>query len=310
MLNTIGFNKTFPNLLLSRGVALVLAREAVTAADLRRGLSDLDRFTAAHARSTITFIDAMIAVAVATIRDQAYLSLAQQHRLPTDLAAAWITEPSSQVSWIADAFRGECLLFPVPVAEDYPDPWCGLEGLDRPSALFRPWIEPRIRAVLFSAASVRLEQSRAIRLRQRSVIDAEQNPYLHDESFASLIEFDASSMRSVAVESATTHRIHRIAVRHLLDAQRGTPVPETYRIPTDGDHLPLVVTRTGTAGFTVTVDHAVPPPAIAMASDGTMKPVARRITTPMALTIDRFQCVVQVDAAPAPSPVRDPSATN
>lgn len=109
-------NTPVPNLLGTRAIANWWAHSAVTAADPLPYLKRLDQFTDSFNRPGC-LIDAMIAVAVASIRDQTYIYLATRHRLDEATASHWIEEPTYLRPLMADAFTGERCIGLMPLAK-------------------------------------------------------------------------------------------------------------------------------------------------------------------------------------------------
>jgi hypothetical protein len=101
---------TLPNLLVVREVAVWLHHAAVLAEDPRQHLADLDALVAAMERPA-TLIDAMIALAIANIRDRTYIELALLGRLPDEARQRWLAEPAHNLRLVGDGFAGESALF-------------------------------------------------------------------------------------------------------------------------------------------------------------------------------------------------------
>jgi hypothetical protein len=99
-----------PNLLAHRALATWLHHEACINPDPVAALDDLDRLHAAFRRPGF-LIDAMIWVAIANIRNEAYLHLALLGRLPEANRRAWLAESCELVLGVADAFDGERACF-------------------------------------------------------------------------------------------------------------------------------------------------------------------------------------------------------
>jgi hypothetical protein len=101
---------TLPNLLSTRELAEWLHHAAVLAEDPRQHLADLDALMVAMGRPA-TLIEAMIQVAVANIRDRAYLELALLDRLPVEARERWLAEAPRALHVVGDGFTGESALF-------------------------------------------------------------------------------------------------------------------------------------------------------------------------------------------------------
>jgi hypothetical protein len=99
-----------PNLLTTRSLANWLHDAACSETDPRQALDDLDRFHRALSRPAC-LIDAMIWVAISSIRNETYLHLALLGRLPDSNRDAWVAEQCDAVAGVADGFDGERALF-------------------------------------------------------------------------------------------------------------------------------------------------------------------------------------------------------
>lgn len=105
-----------PSLAAVRAYANWWALSACRDADPLPHLHRLDQWRAALAHPA-SMIDAMIAVAVAGIRDDAYLWLASRGRLDAARLDGWIREDRVQRTWCADALGFERCWFWGPLAE-------------------------------------------------------------------------------------------------------------------------------------------------------------------------------------------------
>jgi hypothetical protein len=95
-----------PNLLTCRSLTNWLHHEACTAADPSITLADLRHLHRAMQRSGC-LIDSMIAIAVGSIRDQAYLHLQLLGRLPEAEQKRWCEETCDYLHDVASGFDGE-----------------------------------------------------------------------------------------------------------------------------------------------------------------------------------------------------------
>ena len=95
-----------PNLMSTRALANWLHHAACTESDPRPALDDLDRFHRSLSRPGC-LIDVMIWIAIANIRNEAYLHLALLGRLPEKNRQAWMKESCQLIARIADGFDGE-----------------------------------------------------------------------------------------------------------------------------------------------------------------------------------------------------------
>jgi len=95
-----------PHLLASRSLGKWLHHEACTNPDPGPALTDLDRLNTAFQRPGC-LIDTLIWVAVASMRDEAYLHLALLGRLPNTHRDTWLAEPCRLLDGIASGFDGE-----------------------------------------------------------------------------------------------------------------------------------------------------------------------------------------------------------
>ena len=257
-----------PNLLVLRDLGTWLAYAAVLAEDATGHLDDLARLQVAMGQPA-TLMDAMMEVAVASIRDRAYLELAVRGALPGDAAARWLAEPSRALERLAPAYAVDRALF-----SSYGDylsqssPW-GLHTYAA-SAYFdwSPWrtlqlwtFGPQERAenaALQAHYAERLSGQRA-----DAPVATGRRTSLWDQS--------ASLQMCVitTLEADARQRMTRLAVEVLALARRGgLPADHaalltalgTARIQTPGDHLHLRYERLSAERFRLTVDPASPLP--------------------------------------------------
>jgi hypothetical protein len=100
----------FSNLTPTRSLANWLQHEACTAADPREALMMIDRLHQSLNQPG-TLIDAMIAVAISTIRDDSYVKLHLLGRLPPIFRDQWLAEKNGALLWVASGFDGERAFF-------------------------------------------------------------------------------------------------------------------------------------------------------------------------------------------------------
>ena len=106
-----------PHLLRLREAHRWFAFEAMTTEDPRHALDALDALAAALSNPG-SLLDAMIVGACASMRDRAFVRLAVRGELPQERLERWIAEPTKGISWMADAWRGERLLYSAPLGQD------------------------------------------------------------------------------------------------------------------------------------------------------------------------------------------------
>jgi len=104
----IRFDMPIANLLTTRNAMQAASWDARQ--DPRLGRRRQDQRIKAWTHTHLV-IDAMIAIALADLRDQTYVWLATRGRLPDDVARAWEAEAPPQVRWAAEGFAGERVLF-------------------------------------------------------------------------------------------------------------------------------------------------------------------------------------------------------
>lgn len=103
-----------PSLLAVRHAGNGFVCRARAASDSTADLADLDHLVTALDRPS-SLIDSMISIAVRRIRDQCYLALEREGRLPASARESWNAAPLDDLRLIADGFRGERLLLNVPL---------------------------------------------------------------------------------------------------------------------------------------------------------------------------------------------------
>ena len=102
-----------PNLLGMRALATALATEAFRAPDPLPALEELDALVASQ-RPSGSLIDAMILMATANIRDQAWLEAITRGVDP----GPWLAQRDELLSAVGDAFAAERMLFPGALYQD------------------------------------------------------------------------------------------------------------------------------------------------------------------------------------------------
>lgn len=105
-----------PHLVRLREAHRWLAFEAMVDDDPRPALEDLDRLAGAL-DTPGSLIDAMIVGACAPMRDRVYVRLALRDKLTTPRLRRWLEAPARGHLWVADAWRGERLLYWAPLGQ-------------------------------------------------------------------------------------------------------------------------------------------------------------------------------------------------
>lgn len=220
-----------------------------------------------------TLIDAMIAIAVAKIRDRTYGDLTLRGRLPDDFKQRWLAESSRSLALAGDGFEGESVLTGMgaaamvdvaSIAEVYPG-WSHWRNLPMGLSM---WLNGSADCALM----VDLETHIAQRLRGER---PDLWPAWH------VIEPRLGALGRIAIpnlfESCITalqadalHRMARIAVR-VIDASRmnGLPIDQSAlqaflggpdELSPTGDHLHLRYEIPAQGRFRLVIDPASPLP--------------------------------------------------
>ncbi len=256
-----------------RPIAQWLALEAQGRND-SDAASDLDAFMTTLDRPG-TILDAIIAMVVCDVRDEAYLRLIAAGWLSPSSAARWFEEPSPHLRWLADGWRGERLMWLVPsTLFDQREPWAAAE--DNPLLNDEPIWRQRIRQYAFTQADAALLLDMYVAIEGRLRRDGTPWPdhasvrrRLHGpmaDSIVNLIE-----CCQTAAMYAANHRCARLAGRVLVHARaHGVPTDHAACVAaigaeafaSDGDHLAMIYERLTPTRFRITIDPTAPMPDV------------------------------------------------
>lgn len=281
-----GVEIRIPNLLSCRSLTTWLHHEACTAADPSIALADLRHLHRAIQRSGC-LLDSMMAIAIGSIRDQAYLHLQLLGRLPEAEEKRWCEETCGYVHDVAAGFDGERAWFvdgecrwmdamnllesfaleKAPTLVFSPSP---PTGFDFSQIYYGPvtWSTIRHDAAINAAVEARI----AHRLRGETTesISTIQSSAIGYWGYGGMGLPDLQQSAITALEADANHRIMRLAV-HILAQSR------VYGLPTDeadlcqkfndpmlltpsGDHLHLRYERLADDRFRLVVSPTSPVP--------------------------------------------------
>lgn len=262
-----------PNLLAVRDLASWLGYAAVLAEDPAMHLADLDALRTALDQPG-TLIDAMITIAIADIRNRAYVDVALRGGLTEQCAAAWLGERPRSLDLVAEGIDGERALFIDGTAA-----WVGestLFDLDRNGTLNHSgpsgWLSHLdiwVRGLNDCARMAEHHLHHADRLR-----GLRPDAPLHSSSMqAKLGALGRLGMASLSQCSLTAReadageRMARLALRVLMLARQSGLPPDHTALETAmgtaecrpvGDRLRLRYEPLGTDRFRITIDPASP----------------------------------------------------
>jgi hypothetical protein len=229
-----------PHLLRLREAHRWFALEAMTAEDPGASLDDLDRL-ASSLQSPGCLIDAMVVGACASMRDRAFVRLAVHGDLPKERLDRWLAEPPLGISWMADAWRGERLLYWAPLGQDllagssmgdhFDDQGGGVEG----------WLHGASKCALFleflgaNEGHLRGDVDADTLLRAKASVKDLGLPY-------ELARGNRAATCMVAVVLNADHRLARAGAAVALASQQHARVPNTEAEARHwmGDHEPLL----------------------------------------------------------------------
>lgn len=235
------------SLLLYRNMAHVFAMAALTSADPEPYLDDLDELVWANQRATPMLIDAMVAIAVSSIRDETYLLAIRMGRLSEVRFRTWLAEESRLSARVSEGFWGEVMISLIPMAEEF-----GVNNLDWPdgipipddSVITRAWnmlgmsvLSPWAKRDLFRSADLLSELSRSCAGR-RNLPRAESNAFIQEGKDGKIFPIAAIVVPNlflecpqVFVEATASHRLRRLCALLYNDVNQGKPLPETLTLP-------------------------------------------------------------------------------
>ncbi len=259
------------NLLTCRLMASGSGVAALVADQPTSDLAALDGMSASFAASA-TMIDAMIAIALDAIRDEAYLRLAVLGRLDDAAAQRWLREEPRAITIMADALRGDRLLGVTPLMADERAQTLAsgdLFGLD---------LDPAQRALWFiftshdCATGLRLHQhaeERLRRLRPDAPSWQTQHRGMYGAGFFIFANLGESAI--MAWEYDTTHRLRRLGLRLMMSAQAVPADHDAFvaayandiHLAAGPDRASLVYERLSERRFRLSIDPATPVPDFA-----------------------------------------------
>jgi hypothetical protein len=200
------------------------AFEAMTTEDPRPALDALDALGVALSDPGC-LIDAMIAGACASMRDRAYARLALRGELPEERLEAWVGEPARGTSWVADAWRGERLLYWAPLGQDLLAGSSIGDHFDDQGGV-AAWLYGASDCALF------LEFLEANEGHMRGTVDVSEVRHVSDRIGSLGLPYDLAvanraAMYMVSVRWRAEHRLVRLGVLVALVAHESRSVPNT-----------------------------------------------------------------------------------
>jgi hypothetical protein len=257
-----------PNLLCVRELALWLRHATAVATDPRPSLADLDALNAAMARP-VTLIDAMIALALADIRDRTYVDLALLDRLPDAERQHWLAEPCRHLALLADAIDGESVLMAMAAAEMLEVESLELvSGWEKSMASLRLWITGHRDCARMAEVEVHAAQ----RLRGQRLDTWNDGPAFNDQLgiLGRICMPNLTESAITALQADARHRMTRLAVMLIgMERRGGLPADQAALraalgdadlLAPAGDHLHLLYEALTADRFRVVVDPASPLP--------------------------------------------------
>jgi hypothetical protein len=279
-----GLEIRIPSLLTCRSLTNWLHHEACTAADPSIALADLRHLHRAMQRSAC-LIDSMIAIAIGSIRDQAYLHLQLLGRLPEAERIRWCEESSDYLHDVAAGFDGERAWF-----IDGECRWMDAMNLLESFALEKPptlvfsqspptefdfsrlyygpitWSTTRHDAAITAPVEARI--ARRLRGETTESISTIQSSAVGYWGFGGMGLLNLIECGITAIEPDANHRITRLAVRILAQSRiHGLPTDEAdlcqkfndpLLLTPSGDHLHLRYERLADDRFRLVVSPTSP----------------------------------------------------
>jgi hypothetical protein len=257
------------NLLVCRSLALWLRQDALLATDPDNDLEDLERLTTALSRPGC-LIDALVALAIARMRDECLVQLAYAGRLPREAEERWCREPARALIWMADGFRGDRLWLRVSSVASLRQNLFGYLANKNAWTSYGRAVHEWVYGGEEAARLAEVEDHIETRLRQsdpgHGAIDG-LRPLMAGSPYLSYL----STCPYTALREDALQRADRIAVRVLDLVRQGTPLPETANelIARCGDpgmlahgasRLGLTYQRLSPDRFRLEIDAQVPPP--------------------------------------------------
>jgi hypothetical protein len=274
-----------PNLLSTRSLANWLHHEICTVSDPSAALFTLDRLHQAFNQPG-SLIDAMIAVAISSIRNETYLQLQLLGRLPQPARDRWLAEQNNALQWVAAGFDGERSLFLDSLVN-----WIEHVSLSQsfssilhdgnltsssitPFSLKHLYAGPHFWATMQHDAAICTTAMAQVSARLRHERKGPMPDYtLLRKSFwgyGAMVCPNLIESAITALESDANHRLFRIAVRILDQAPKsGLPIDETALLNVmgdpklltpSGDHLHLAYEHLAPDRFRLTVSPTSPIP--------------------------------------------------
>ena len=281
-----GLEMRTSNLLSCRSLTNWLHHEACTAADPSIALADLRHLHRAMQRSAC-LMDSMIAIAIGSIRDQAYLHLQLLDRLPEAERIRWCEEICDYVHDVAAGFDGERAWF-----IDGECRWMDAMNLLESFALEKPptlifsqspptefdfsrlyygpitWSTTRHDAAINAPVEARI--ARRLRGETTESISTIQSSAVGYWGFGGMWLPNLLESAITALEADANHRITRLAVRILAQSRvHGLPIDEAdlcqkfndpLLMTPSGDHLHLRYERLADDRFRLVVSPTSPAP--------------------------------------------------
>ena len=274
-----------PNLLSTRSLANWLHHEICTVPDPSAALFTLDQLHQALNQPG-SLMDAMIAIAISSIRDETYLQLQLLGRLPQPARDRWLTETNNAQLWVAAGFEGEHALFQNATVNwieslsiiqsltvSLYDDGSSLSSMT-PNALRQLYSGPYFWSTMQHDAAICTKTLAQLSARLRNERKGPMPDYtLIMNSFwgyGAMAFLNMNESAIWALENDANHRLLRIAVRILDQAPKsGLAIDESALLNAmcdpklltpSGDHLHLAYERLAPDRFRLTVSPTSPLP--------------------------------------------------
>ncbi len=270
-----------PNLLAVRAFANWWSVRACLDSDPEPHLRNLDRLVASMNRPGV-LIDAMIVVAVSSIRDQTYLWLATRGRLTDARLHDWSVEEPRHLAWCAAGFTGERSVFHEPFSRMVWD-FSALTG--SPGGMISDaWLFLRLWPTQGHECAYGISSLAGVegRLLGRPAPAIREMPFGYRGMFIAVVMPNLFESVTTAAEAANQHRMNRLAAVIALHHERTGALPVLNNLPaTLGPDLPPLLYETFPPHrFRLGIDPKGPLPPSVPADRWTSKDYASAIGLP------------------------------
>jgi len=215
-----------PHLLRLREAYRWFAFEAMEADDPAPALQALDALDRALSQPGC-LMDTMISVALGAMRDRAYARLALRGNLPEEHLKAWLGEPARATSWMADAWRGERLLYWAPLGHDLVAGEAVGDVLGSRGGV-AGWLHGAADCALY------LEYLAALEGHQRGSVEVDDLHRLTQRvgrlDYSFITPGTPLAVYGMSVSAGAEHRMIRLGVLVALASKRSGAVPDTDEV--------------------------------------------------------------------------------